>query len=162
MAGAGKTTIGSILAELSEREFIDTDELIVHRTGMVLQDYLNQVGSVRFQQEEEQTLLSITLHNHVIATGGSAIYSERGIKHLKKSGPLVLLEVGVEILEQRIRNLNTRGMINQQANSRFRDLFNARKPLYERWADIRIKCSFRSPEEIARLILKNPALKANP
>ncbi len=161
MAGAGKTTIGSLLAELSGKEFIDTDELIIERTGMALQDYINQLGHKRFQQVEEQTLLSINLQNHVIATGGSAIYSERGMKHLQASGPLILLEVGVETLEQRVRNLNTRGLINPEAGGSFRDLFYARKPLYKRWADIRIECSARSPKEIAREILKNPALHLN-
>lgn len=160
MAGAGKSTIGPVLARLSKKSFIDTDDLIAVQTGMALQDYLNRVGRVQFQQQEEQTLLTITLDNHVIATGGSAIYSNAGMKHLKATGPLVLLEVDLETLEQRVNNPDSRGLVNPEAGS-FRDLFYARRRLYHRWADIRINAASGSPEDIARSILKSLSLNAN-
>ncbi|HHD63507.1 MAG TPA: shikimate kinase, partial [Desulfobulbaceae bacterium] len=83
MAGAGKSTIGRVLAGLSGKQFLDTDDLITARTGMALQDFLDQVGSKRFQQLEEQTLLDLNPDNHIIATGGSAIYSDKGMAHLQ-------------------------------------------------------------------------------
>ncbi|HEB69253.1 MAG TPA: shikimate kinase [Desulfobulbus sp.] len=159
MAGVGKSTVGALLAKLAEKQFIDTDTLISEQTGMALQDFLNRVGRESFQQQEEQTLLAFSLHNHVIATGGSAVYSSAGMRHLKKSGPVVLLEVDLETLEQRVQNRNSRGLVNPGKGS-FRDLFYARKPLYQRWADIRIKGS-GSPEEIARSILKELAETKN-
>jgi shikimate kinase len=152
MAGAGKSTIGSVLAGLSGKGFIDTDDLIAQQTGMCLQDYLNQVGIEQFQQQEEQTLLTITAKNHVIATGGSAIYSATGMSHLKNSGPLVLLEVDRETLQQRVNNPDSRGLINPDAVS-FHDLFSSRLPLYRHWADIRINAATGSPMDIAQSIL---------
>ena len=152
MAGAGKSTIGSVLAELSGKEFLDTDDLIAQQTGMSLQEYLNQVGIELFQQQEEKTLLTITVENHVIATGGSAIYSDRGMAHLKNSGPLVLLEVDLDTLKQRVDNLDSRGLINPGGGS-FRDLFSYRLPLYKYWADIRVNAATGSPQDIAQSIL---------
>lgn len=157
MAGAGKTTVGSVLARLTGKQFVDTDDLIEQRTGMALQDYLHRVGREAFQQQEEQTLLAIDLADHVIATGGSVIYSDRAMNHLRKNGRIVLLEVDLEVLARRVQP-DTRGLVNPGGIS-FRDLYYSRKPLYERWADIRIKCGSRSPEEIARSILNDLSSK---
>ncbi|MCF6186351.1 MAG: shikimate kinase [Desulfobulbaceae bacterium] len=159
MAGAGKSTVGAVLASLAKKQFIDTDDLISEQTGMVLQDFLNSVGQKTFQHQEEQTLLSITLHDHVIATGGSAVYSSAGMRHLQKLGPIVLLEVDLETLEQRVDNKNSRGIVNPGKGS-FRDLFYSRQPLYRRWADIRINGS-GPPDDIARSILKKIAATKN-
>jgi len=159
MAGAGKSTVGAVLARLAKKQFIDTDDLISEQTGMPLQDFLNSVGREAFQHREEQTLAGITLHDHVIATGGSAVYSTTGMKHLQKIGPIVLLEVDLETLEQRVHNKDSRGLINPGDGS-FRDLFYSRKPLYHHWADIRINGS-GPPEDIARSILKKLAATEN-
>lgn len=155
MAGAGKSTIGPVLARIAQKQFIDIDSLISEQTGMTLQDFLNRFGRKRFQEQEEQTLLGIRVQNHVIATGGSAIYSRAGMEHLKKSGPVVLLDADLEILEQRVDNEDSRGLVNPEAAS-FRDLYTSRLPLYRKWADIRVKASDR-PEKISRTILKELA-----
>jgi len=160
MAGAGKSTVGAVLAKLAKKQFIDTDTLISEQTGMALQDFLNSVGPEAFQQQEEQTLLAISLHNHVIATGGSAVYSTPGMGHLQKIGPIVLLEVDLETLEQRVHNKNSRGLINPGEGS-FRNLFYSRQPLYRRWADIRIN-GFGPPEDVARSILRQLDPANNP
>jgi len=153
MAGAGKSTIGRILAELSGKKFLDTDDLITACTEMALQEYLNLVGSKRFQQLEEQTLLNLGSDNHIIATGGSAVYSDKGMAHLQTTGPLVLLEVDIATLMQRVKNKNTRGLVNPNGVS-FRDLYYARKPLYRKWADYRIPASSGSPRDIAHAVLQ--------
>ncbi len=160
MAGAGKSTVGAVLAKLAKKQFIDTDTLISEQTGMALQDFLNSVGPEAFQQQEEQTLLAISLHNHVIATGGSAVYSTPGMGHLQNIGPIVLLEVDLETLEQRVHNKNSRGLINPGEGS-FRNLFYSRQPLYRRWADIRIN-GFGPPEDVALSILRQLDPANNP
>jgi shikimate kinase len=99
MAGAGKSTIGRVLAGLSGKQFLDTDDLITLQTGMALQDYLDQVGGKRFQQIEEQILLGLDPYNHIIATGGSAVYSDKGMTHLQTTGPLILLKVDLVTLK---------------------------------------------------------------
>ncbi|HHD64158.1 MAG TPA: shikimate kinase [Desulfobulbaceae bacterium] len=123
------------------------------RTGMALQDFLDQVGSKRFQQLEEQTLLDLNPDNHIIATGGSAIYSDKGMAHLQTAGPLVLLDVDLATLKQRVNNETSRGLINPDSGS-FNDLYYARKPLYRKWADYRIPASSGSPGDIAGVILQ--------
>jgi shikimate kinase len=153
MAGAGKSTIGRVLAGLSGKCFLDTDDLITARMGMALQDFLDRAGSKRFQQLEEQTLLDINPDNHIIATGGSAIYSDKGMAHLQTTGPLVLLEVDLATLKQRVNNENSRGLVNPDSGS-FSDLYYARRPLYRKWADYRIPASSDSPEDIARAVLE--------
>ncbi len=152
MAGVGKSTVGRVLAQICEKKFIDTDELITKQVGMNLQEYLDQVGIDAFQRLEEKTLLTITPQGLIVATGGSAIYSEAGMAHLQTTGPLVLLETPLAILEQRVHNQDTRGLVNPGAGS-FRDLYFARRPLYRKWAGLRIPADTGSPEDIARKIL---------
>lgn len=152
MAGAGKSTIGSALAKLSGRQFVDTDDLIAAQVGMRLQDFLDRAGVKHFQKQEEQTILAIKLQNHVIATGGSTIYSSEGMTHLKKTGPVVLLDVDLQTLEKRVTNQDSRGLINPTGSS-FSDLFASRQPLYDQWADIRVNATAGSPVDIANTIL---------
>jgi len=153
MAGAGKSTSGRALAGLSGKQFLDTDDLITARTGMALQDFLDQVGGQRFLQLEEQTLLGLDPDNLIIATGGSAVYSDKGMAHLRTTGPLVLLEVDLATLKQRVKDETSRGLINPDAGS-FTDLFYARRPLYQKWADYSVPAAFGSPEDIAGAILQ--------
>ncbi len=151
MAGVGKSTAGHVLARICDKKFIDTDELIAKQVGMGLQKYLDQVGIDAFQQLEENTLLTIRPQGLVVATGGSAIYSETGMAHLQTTGVIVLLEARIATLETRVNNQDTRGLINPEGGS-FRDLYLARRPLYRKWAGLRIAADTGSPEAIARKI----------
>ncbi len=152
MAGVGKSTVGHVLARISGKKFIDTDELITKQVKMSLQKYLDQVGINAFQRLETKTLLTIAPQGLIVATGGSAVYSETGMTHLQTTGPLILLEAGLTTLEKRIHNLGSRGLINPDSGS-FRDLYYARKPLYHKWADVRIPVETGSPENIAHEII---------
>ncbi len=151
MAGVGKSTAGHVLAQICDKKFIDTDELIEKQVGMGLQEYLDQVGIDAFQRLEEKTLLAIRPQGLVVATGGSAIYSEAGMAHLQTTGVIVLLEARLATLEARVNNQDTRGLINPEGGS-FRDLYLARRPLYRKWAGLRIGTDTGSPEAIARKI----------
>ena len=152
MAGVGKSTVGHVLAQMCGKKFIDTDELITKHVRMNLQKYLDHVGIDAFQRLEEKTLLTITPQGLIVATGGSAIYSEAGMAHLQTTGPLVLLEAPLATLEQRVHNQDTRGLVNPGSGS-FRDLYFARTPLYRKWAGLRIPADTGSPGDIAREIL---------
>lgn len=152
MAGAGKSTVGPILANLCDRQFTDTDDLIARHAGMGLQEYLNLVGTAEFQRLEEEILLAIPPNNQIIATGGSAIYSDPGMAHLRSIGTLILLVADLATLKRRVANMSSRGLINPGAGS-FQDLYHARKPLYHKWADHQIPVEMNSPEEIAYKII---------
>jgi len=157
MAGAGKSTVGRQLAVRCARTFIDTDTLIEERCGCSLQQYLETVGIDSFRRLEEQVLLGIEQNELVVATGGSAIYSEPGMAHLKTTGPLVLLDASLATIMDRVDNQNTRGLINPDGTD-LAALYHARKPLYDRWADYRLCADHDAPAAIASAIISRLAL----
>ncbi len=151
MAGAGKSTVGKELARLSGLEFVDVDTVIEKDQNIVLQELLNSLGAQGFRSLEEKVLLSLNYQNHVIATGGSAIYSDAGMEHLKKTGVLVLLDVSFALLEQRVGDFSARGLVKSSEQS-FKELFAERQPLYAKHADLTIECTDRSVSDICMSI----------
>ncbi len=152
MAGAGKSTIGALLSQRLHCSFIDTDDLIARSGNGELQQLLDTLGSERFRILEEKVLLSVTLRNHVIATGGSAIYSQRGMAHLRQNGLIIWLDATLEELESRVTNLDSRGLVNPE-NIGFAELYHQRVDLYRTYAALRIDCSSRLPLEIVEDIV---------
>ncbi len=153
MPGAGKSTIGVILAKLASIDFIDTDVTIQTTHQRTLQDILDDGGYMELRRIEEEVLLSLDLESHVIATGGSAAYSEPAMLHLGRKGLIVFLDVELDILEKRIHNFATRGLAKSNDQS-FADLFNERSHLYNKYADIRIDCKDLSQEDLCDVILE--------
>jgi len=151
MAGAGKSSVGISLAEELNLNFVDVDTLIEKDQQMPLQRILDIQGVTGFRKLEEMIILSMKQQNHVIATGGSAIYSEAGMAHLKQSALLVLLEVPLPILQQRVGNCSSRGLVKTEGQS-FEQLFKERLPLYRQYADHIIPCKEKSVKTICQLI----------
>ena len=102
MPGSGKSTVGVILAKLTSLNFIDTDVLIQVSHGQTLQDIVDTSGHMALRRIEEKELLNLHVYNHVIATGGSAVYSPGAMKHLKSDGIAVFLDVDLPTLESRV------------------------------------------------------------
>jgi shikimate kinase len=151
MPGSGKSTVGVILAKMTSRDFLDTDVLIQIIEKRSLQDIVNTEGYMALRRIEEKALLGLNCHGHVIATGGSAVYSRVAIEHLKPSGIVVFLSVDLPTLESRIHNFDTRGLA-KRADQSFADLFAERLPLYRKYADITMVCKGLSQEEVASSI----------
>lgn len=151
MAGSGKSTVGTDLARLLGLGFVDVDTLIEADQHAPLQDLLNDLGVQGFRNLEEKVILSMQYKNHVIATGGSAIYSEAGIAHLKRSSVLVLLDVALPVLQQRVGDCSMRGLVKTE-NQSFAQLFEERSPLYQKHADIVIPCGDKSGTSLCQLI----------
>lgn len=151
MPGAGKSTIGVLLAKTLGKAFIDTDLLIQAREGRLLQEIINEEGIEHFLAIEAEVLLSIQTVNSVIATGGSAIYSDQAMDHLKQNGIIVYLKLTYEDIERRINNLTSRGIAIAKGKTLF-DLYQERTPKYEQQADLTLDCSGRSIEETVRLV----------
>jgi shikimate kinase len=147
MPGAGKSTLGLLLAKSLAKDFVDTDLLIQLEHRKTLQDILHQQGYMALREQEEKVLLNAHYPNHVIATGGSAVYSEVAMHHLTQFGPIVFLDVNISELEQRIHNMDNRG-IARPAGQSFTDVFAERRPLYLRYADIVIDCTGKNMEEL--------------
>lgn len=152
MPGAGKSTVGVILAKALGMQFIDTDILIQEQTGRLLQDIIDTEGPGAFKKIEEKTLLSLHCHNAVIATGGSVVFSERAMEHLKSDGVVVYLDISFDEMEKRLRNITTRGIV-LDAGQGLRDMYDQRIPLYEKYADLTIDCSEENFETVVRKIL---------
>ena len=153
MPGAGKSTIGVILAKLASLSFIDTDVTIQTTHQRTLQDILDNDGYMELRRIEEKLLLGLDLKEHVIATGGSAAYSEPAMLHLKQDGLVVFLDVALPVLESRIHNFATRGLAKRD-NQSFDDLFQERADLYEKYADISVDCGDMSQEDVCDVVME--------
>lgn len=152
MPGAGKSTVGVVLAKNLGMAFIDSDLLIQEAEGGLLQAIIENMGRDEFLRIEEQTILKISAPNTVIATGGSVIYSDRAIRHLKANGTLVFLKLPYPELEKRIKNMSSRGIVIEKGNTLIH-LFEERAPLYEKYADVTVDCSNTSIEEAVHVIM---------
>ena len=156
MPGAGKSTLGVLLAKELSRSFLDTDIYIQAQEGLALQSILDERGIVRFLQVEESHILSLRLKGHVIATGGSVVYSPRAMTHLKSSGIAVLLDLSLPLLVERIQDMDSRG-IAMAPGQDLTTLYGERRPLYERYADIRVLCDHKGHEAVLKEILSRLA-----
>ncbi|NOZ22299.1 MAG: shikimate kinase [Planctomycetes bacterium] len=153
MPGVGKSTVGVLLAKVTSRDFVDTDVVIQSREGRRLQDIIDTEGTAAFRKIEEQALLSLDLRRHVIATGGSVVYSERAMKHLGASGAIVHLDLPFDALERRITDLDSRGVVMEPGQT-LRDLFDERQPLYRRYADATIDCTGLTHEQTVAAVVE--------
>jgi shikimate kinase len=153
MPGSGKSTVGVILAKQSARDFIDTDVIIQTSAGRSLQDIVNREGYMALRRIEEETLLGISLRNHVIATGGSAVYSEAAMIHLKSQGTAVFLHVDLPTLKARIQDFGTRGLAKAPGQS-LDDLYDERLLLYRKYADLGVECGNLTHEDVSSKIIE--------
>ena len=153
MPGAGKSTIGVVLAKLSGLRFVDTDLDIQVQAGATLQQILNKEGYRHLRSLEQDVLLGIELNGAIIATGGSVVYSEAVMQRLKSVGPVVYLEANLATLQKRVAAAPLRGIACDTGQG-FADIFAERTPLYKRYADLSVNASAGTPETVATAILQ--------
>lgn len=153
MPGAGKSTVGVLLAKLSGLAFRDTDLDIQVHAHATLEEILQRDGYVRLRQIEEEILLQIPLDHSVISTGGSVVYSEAAMARLAAAGPVVYLETDFKTLEARVAGAPNRGIASSTQQS-FTDIYAERTPLYRRHADLTIDTAGASAEQIAIALLR--------
>ena len=151
MPGAGKSTIGIILAKNLGLGFIDTDVLIQINQQKTLQQITDESDHLKLRAIEEEEVLKINIENHVIATGGSVVYSEKTMAHLLGISKTIFLEIDFEEIKNRIHNFETRG-IAKAKNQSFKELFRERQILYKKYAEITIDCNVLDQEELAAQI----------
>ena len=135
MPGCGKSTLGVLLAKNLAYHFLDSDLLIQQKAGKKLQDILDQDGNEAFGKLENEVNLSLDIQNTVLATGGSAVYWEESMLHLKSIGLVVYLQVPYEELKSRITNMDSRGIVIPEGKT-FRDIYEERNILYLKYADL--------------------------
>ena len=139
MPACGKSVTGVILAKSLKMNFIDADLLIQERAGKSLQDIINADGIETFKSIEEEVLNAINVKNTVIATGGSAVYYDSAMRHLKENGVVVYIEASLATIKKRLKNIRTRGGAMEKGQT-IDGLYEMRVPLYEKYAD----CTVRS------------------
>ncbi len=137
MPACGKSVTGVVLAKSLNMQFVDTDLLIQQRAGKSLQRILNEDGMDVFKKTEEDVLCSLEVTGTVVATGGSAVYYEKAMEHLKENGTVVYLEASLDTVKKRLRNIRTRGVAMKKGQT-LDDLYEARVPLYKKYADVTV------------------------
>lgn len=152
MPGAGKSTLGVVLAKRLGYRFVDTDLLLQEGMGMLLSDLIDRRGIEGFIEEENKLLAGLRCSHHVIATGGSAVYSEQGMENLKKLGRVVFIDIDMTELPKRLHtDLFTRGVVIR-SGSTLQDLYDERRPLYQKYADITVNTVGLSTLEAVELL----------
>ena len=140
MPGSGKSTVGVLLAKLVGFQFLDTDLLIQSKANKKLYEILRDDGAEKFIAIENEVNSSVQAHQTVIATGGSVVYCDEAMQHLRSIGKIVFIDVPQDVLRKRLGDFSKRGVLVKNGES-FDDLYTERLPLYQKYADITVLCT---------------------
>ncbi len=152
MPGAGKSTVGVLLAKAMGRNFLDTDLLIQAGENATLKEIIDRDGLDGFCEVERQYLECLEVANAVIATGGSAVYYDTAMRHLKQNGIVVYLELPLDGLRQRLTDVVGRGVVMGPGET-LESLYIKRWQLYEKYADVTIYTNGLTHEQVVGRIL---------
>ena len=153
MPAVGKSTVGIVVAKRLGKGFIDSDLLIQEQEGKLLREIIAEVGDDGFLKIENQVNRDIKAENAVISPGGSVVYCEEAMKHLKSIGKVVYLKISLESLSKRLGNLRGRGVLLKEGQT-LKDLYEERVPLYEKYADIVVDEEGKDLEESLAAVLE--------
>lgn len=137
MPGCGKSTLGVLLAKHMGFGYVDSDVVIQERTQKRLTELLDEKGFDEFLaiEGETNTLLAKSLHQTVIATGGSAVYHQKSMQDLCENGICVYLQVSLQTVAHRLGDYSQRGVALPEGYT-LEDLYNERHPLYLDYAHV--------------------------
>jgi shikimate kinase len=138
MPTSGKTTIGIELSAALGYGYIDSDSVIVARSGKNLRELIADLGNEAYLDYEAKVNAEITASRCVIATGGSAVYRETGMCKLKENATVVYLKMSFEEMSRRLGDLVARGVVLKEGFTLL-DMYNERIPLYEKYADLTVE-----------------------
>ena len=154
MPGVGKSTVGVLLAKRLGYDFIDTDIVIQTREGRSLQEIIRAEGARRFRELEEGHVCGISCKACVIATGGSVVYSDRAMQHLRRSGTIVFLDISLERLTSRLDDIDARGVVRAPGQT-IAELYEERHLLYLKYRDIAVRTDGLTPDRVLRALLES-------
>lgn len=137
MPAVGKSTVGVVVAKRLGKKFIDTDLLIQEQEGKLLREIIAEVGEDGFLEIENQVNRDLNVKNAVISPGGSVVYCEEAMQHYKDIGTVVYLSASYQTIKRRIKSPKKRGVVLREGQT-FRDLYDERVKLFEKYADITI------------------------
>ncbi|HLV77582.1 MAG TPA: shikimate kinase [Marinobacter sp.] len=153
MPGSGKSTVGVLVAKQLGLGFVDTDLLIQQQAGRTLQDIVDQDGYQALRKVEERVLLGLEVADHVISTGGSAVYSDAAMAHLRANGVVVFLDIPLGVVLERIGDYGSRG-ISRRPDQSLAELFDERFALYTRHADVVVQGAGLSQAQVCEAVVK--------
>ena len=154
MPSSGKSTAGVLLAKTLGYGFIDTDLLIQNDQKALLCDIIARKGAEEFLRIEERVNASLWAERCVVATGGSAVYGEKAMRHFREMGTVVYLRLGLAEIEHRLHNIVLRGVVMRTPGESVAELYAERVPLYEKYAHVTVDCAGLSLEETAAAIVR--------
>lgn len=148
MPGAGKSTIGVVLAKRMGYRFVDSDLVIQEKYGKLLHELIEENGVEGFWKIENDVNAGLETDKSVIATGGSAVYGESAMEHLRSIATVVYLQLPLEEVAERLGDLNERG-VTLRPGQDLESLYYERVPLYEKYAHVTISCQGKMLKDIA-------------
>lgn len=151
MPGAGKSTIGVVLAKVLGYQFIDADLMIQEQEKRLLKDIIEEEGLEGFIEIENRVNASIQAEQTVIATGGSVIYGEEAMNHLREIATVVYIKLSYQTLTERLGNIKQRGVVLKKGQDVY-ELYQERCPLYETYAHVIIEAEGMGIEELMECI----------
>ena len=154
MPGCGKSTCGVLAAKALCKDFVDTDLVIQQKEKMPLQAIIEQKGNEYFAAAEESAICSLAVANAVVATGGSVVYSEGAMAHLKQNAVVIYLQISFATMLRRISDMSSRGIL-LRAGETLEAMFAERTPLYEKYADHVVVCDDKEIEKTVSEIVRN-------
>ncbi len=156
MPAVGKSTVGVIVAKRLGYRFLDTDLLIQEQEGKLLKEIIAERGTEGFLEIEDRVNAGVSTERSVISPGGSVVYCENAMKHYKEIGIVVYLKISFDIINSRLKNAKNRGVVLRDGQT-FRDLYNERTALFEKYADVTICEDHLSLEETVDKVMETLA-----
>lgn len=153
LMGAGKTSVGRLLAEKFGLDFIDIDEFIEINSKMSVSEIFSKYGEGWFRELEKDAIIVISKKNgSVVSTGGGALENEENLKNFQKNGTLIYLKTSPQILFERVKKQNNRPLLqNENPLETLKILLKKRENNYLK-ADIIIETDKKTKEEIVKEI----------
>jgi shikimate kinase len=157
MMGVGKSTVGRIVAAELDRPLYDSDEMIEARTGRTVREIWSTDGEAVFRSLESDTLRDALAEPEasVIAAAGGVVLSAENREALRSADAhVVWLLADVEVLVDRVRNGMHRPLLDDDPETVLRALYEVRAPLYQEVADAVVSVDHRSPQDVAKAVLR--------
>lgn len=164
MPASGKSSVGVVLAKRLGKKFVDTDIVIQEKYGKLLKELIEEHGDEGFREIEDEVNAGLDLDNCIISPGGSVVYGEKAMQHLKEISVIIYLELSYTAIKSRLGDLRERGITLKEGQS-LKDLYLERVPLYEKYADITVnemkKSLAKTIDEICERLGEKPKKRRN-
>lgn len=164
MPASGKSSVGVVLAKRLGKKFVDTDIVIQEKYGKLLKELIEEHGDEGFREIEDEVNAGLDLDNSIISPGGSVVYGEKAMQHLKEISVIIYLELSYTAIKSRLGDLRERGITLKEGQS-LKDLYLERVPLYEKYADITVnemkKSLAKTIDEICERLCEKPKKRRN-